>query len=418
MSTHQTPSKHILYTTWCILSLFFAYQYFMRIGPSIMMQELRTAFKLSAVQFALIPATFAYVYGALQIPIGLLLDQFGIKKIAIFSILSCSVGTVLFYSAHSIELIYFARVLIGAGSASSLIAALKLIGDYMPRRYQGSLMGLTLAIGTVGALLAGKPQAYLMQQMGWREAGLLSSIGGFLLLIAAISFIPPQKKRENSRNNSVTKNTIIHSLKLVIKSRPILLYSFLAFGIYAPFSAISDTWGVALLMEKYNMVRSSAAESVSYTFVGLCIGSFVVPAFFEHINRAKLGIQMCLFFMGICITILCYANTMSYFLINTLFFFFGFFSGAEILCFSAISHVAYEGTRGLSLGYTNTINMVGSALLMHLLGLLLDYFWSGGISEIGLKVYTSANYVYAFSLIPVVYAIAFMLSFILNKLKE
>jgi MFS family permease len=417
MST-KLHSKRILYTTWCILSLFFAYQYFMRVGPSILMNELRTTFNLSAVQFALIPAAFAYVYGALQIPFGLLLDQFGIKKIAIFSILSCSIGTVLFYSAHSIQVIYFARVLIGAGSASSLIAALKLIGDYMPRRYQGALMGLTLALGTIGALLAGKPQTYLMQQLGWREAGLLTSIGGFLLLSAAIIFIPSQEKEKSKKNSNVPHNPIIHSLKLVIKSRPILLYSLLAFGIYAPFSAISDTWGVSLLMEKYSMIRSTAAESVSYTFVGLCIGSFVIPAFFEHINRAKLGIQMCLFLMGMCITILCYADTLSYFMIDMLFFFFGFFSGAEILCFSAISHVAYEGTRGLSLGYTNTINMIGSALLMHLLGVLLDFFWSGGVSEIGLRIYTSTNYLYAFALIPLVYASAFLLSLILIKMKD
>ena len=414
----KTPSRRIIYTTWCILSLFFAYQYFMRIGPSIMMQELRTTFNLSAVQFALIPATFAYVYGALQIPIGLLLDRFGIKKTAICSILSCSLGTILFYSAHTIELIYFARVLIGAGSAASLIASLKLIGDYMPHRYQSSLMGVTLAIGTVGALLAGKPQTYLMQQMGWRETGLLTSIGGFILLFAAIAFIPPQEKRQKNSNDNVTKNTIIHSLKLVVQSRPILLYSFLAFGIYAPFSAISDSWGVSLLMEKYNMVRSTAAESVSYTFVGLCIGSFVIPAFFEHINRTKLGIQICIFCMGIFITILFYAHTMSCFMIDTLFFFFGFCSGAEILCFSAISRTAYEGTRGLSLGYTNTINMIGSALLMHLLGLLLDYFWSGGVSEIGLRVYTSTHYLYAFSLIPLVYALTFVLSLLLKKMKE
>ncbi|HCU07250.1 MAG TPA: hypothetical protein DIC42_06730 [Holosporales bacterium] len=414
----KAPAKRIIYTTWFILSLFFAYQYFMRIGPSIMMHELRTAFNLSAVQFALIPATFAYVYGAMQIPVGLFLDHFGIKNTSIFSILSCSLGTVLFYSANNIELIYFSRVLIGAGSAASLISALKLIGDYFPRRYQGSLMGLTLAIGTVGALLAGKPQTYLMQQMGWREAGLFTSIGGFLLLFAAIVFIPPQEKRQKIDNNNNTKNTIIQSLKRVVKSRSILIYSLLAFGIYAPFSAIADTWGVALLMEKHNIIRSCAAQAVSYTFIGLCIGSFIVPAFFERINRAKLGIQICILFMGICITILCYANTLSYFIIKTLFFFFGFFSGAEILCFSAISNAAYQGTRGLSLGYTNTINMIGSALLMHLLGLLLDYFWSGGVSEIGLKVYTATNYLYAFSIIPLVYAIAFMLSLILKKVKE
>lgn len=417
MTVHP-PSKRIIYTTWLILSLFFAYQYFIRIGPSIMITELRTAFNLSAVQFALIPAIFAYVYGIIQIPVGLFLDHFGLKNTAVFSILSCSIGTALFYSCNSIELVYFSRILIGAGAAASLISALKLIGDHVPRRYQGTLMGLTLAIGTVGALLAGKPQTYLMQEIGWREAGLLSSIGGFALLFAALFFIPPQEKSEQKEDYGNIKNRIIESLKLVIKSRPILIYSLLTFGIYAPFSAISDTWGVALLMEKYNLTRSAAAESVAYTFLGLCIGSFIVPAFFELIKREKLGIQLCIIFMGACITILIYSTTLSCFTIDALFFFFGFFSGSEILCFSAISHAAHTGTRGLSLGYTNTINMTGSALLMHLIGMQLDYFWSGGVSEVGLRIYTSSDYLFAFSLIPIVYGLAFLLSLTLIKLKD
>lgn len=418
MTKQQTPSKRVIYTTWFILSLFFAYQYFIRIGPSIMISELRTAFNLSAVQFALIPAIFAYVYGMIQIPVGLFLDHFGLKNTAVFSIFSCSLGTALFYSSNSIELVYFSRILIGAGAAASLLSALKLIGDYVPRRYQGTLMGLTLAIGTVGALLAGKPQTYLMQQIGWREAGFLSSIAGFVLLFAAIFFIPATEKRKQTESYKNTKNSIIASLKLVLKSRPILVYSLLTFGIYGPFSAISDTWGVALLMEKYSMTRSAAAESVAYTFLGLCIGSFIVPAFFEHIKREKLGIQLCIVLMGTCVAILIYSTTLSYFTMDTLFFFLGFFSGSEILCFSAISKAAQDTTRGLSLGFTNTLNMTGSALLMHLIGMLLDYFWSGGVSEIGLRIYTSSAYLFSLSLLPIVYGLAFLLSLTLIKLKD
>lgn len=414
----QPSSNRILYTTWLILSLFFAYQYFVRIGPSIMMDELRTEFSLSAMQFALISAIFAYIYGAIQISVGLFLDHFGIKNTAIISILSCSCGTVLFYAAPNIELIYFARVLIGAGAAASLISALKLIGDHVPRHYQGTFMGLTLALGTLGALLAGKPQTYLMQQFGWREAGLMSSVGGFILLVAAVFFIPSQPKKISSVKKGNVINTIITSLKIVIKSRRILLYSLLAFGIYAPFSTVSDAWGVAFLMEKYDMIRSSAAESVAYTFVGLCIGSFVVPAFFERINRLNLGIQICLLLMGLSITTLLYAKTLSFFMIDALFFSFGFFAGAEMLCFSAISHAASPSTRGLSFGYTNTINMIGSAVLMHLIGVLLDYFWSGGVSETGLRIYTPSDYVLAFSLIPITYLLTFIASLTLYKLEE
>ncbi|MDP2193370.1 MAG: MFS transporter [Alphaproteobacteria bacterium] len=415
-------NMRVVYVTWGILALFFAYQYFLRVGPSVMMEPLRQEFELGAIKFAFMTALFAYAYGLLQIPMGLFLDHFGVRKTALISISLCTTGALTFYSALSYEMMCMGRVLMGVGAASGLISALKLVGDAIPKNYQGTLMGLTLGLGTVGALIAGKPQSYLMDVYGWRQAGLISAMGGLVLVVAAILFIPKNMNQhtpnsEKSEKNDTTQGVKTSLLK-VIQSKAILVYALLAFGIFAPFAALSDTWGMGFLMTKYALKSTEAAECIGFVFIGLSVGSIVVPAFFERIKSLKLGLQMGIAFMGICGAIIVYAPNLTPLYLKILLFIFGFSSGAEMICFTFISSVAPLGARGLSLGYTNTINMVGSAVMMHTIGLLLDYFWGGSVSESGLRIYSAATYESAMSIIPVTYILTFCLSFFIYRVKE
>lgn len=407
--------RKLIYSIWGLLALFYSYQYFLRVGPSVMANDLRCDFNLTAEQFALIPAIYLYAYGILQIPIGFFLDSVGVKRTMMVSIFICTIGALLFYSTQSVYIAYFSRLLIGAGSACAFITPLKLVGDHLPDGKKGLFMGLTLTLGTVGALIAGKPQTLLMDQFGWRNAGLISTSGGLLLFICVIFFIPTKSKIDQYTKKPESLSVMIGMLKETLKNRKVLLYAMLAFGLYTPLTVLSDTWGITFLMQKYNLSLDDAASCTSFIFIGLCIGSFAIPAYFEPKNMMKMGIQFGLISMFTVFVTILYNDQMTLIQLQVLLFLLGFMVGSEMLCFTCVSNFSKDGLRGMSLGFANTINMTGGAILQQLVGFLLDYFWSGSLNEKGIRVYSADDFEKTFAFFIGVYIFCIALSMILPK---
>lgn len=409
---HRQASLGPIYLSWFLLALFFGYQYFLRVTPSIMVQDICHAFQLNAAQFALIPATYLYAYGLLQIPLGFILDSVGIKKTMLMAVLIGVLGVLLFFVTENVAIAYFARFLIGLGGAGAFIAPLKLAGDHLPPGKRGVVIGLTVTFGTIGALLAGKPQSALLQYCGWREIGLWSAMGGLVILLLMIVFMPKSHvidviKKDNDKKSS----SILAAIKQNICNKNLLLYGMLAFTLYAPLTVICDTWGVTYLAEKYCFSIQEAAGLVSFVFIGLCLGSLVIPGYFEKRNAINRGIFLCVSIMCISFSILVFVPNLSMISIQILLMIFGFCSGGETLCFTGVTHVASHGSRGIGLGIANTINMVGAALLQQSIGKLLDFFWSGE-TENNLRIYRVADFNKTFIFFIFVFITALMIWFL------
>lgn len=383
-----------------------------------MLSDICSAFTLNAEQFSLIPAIYLYAYGFLQIPLGFVLDAVGIKKTMIASVLISISGIGLFFTTTDITVAYFARFLIGFGAAAAFIAPLKLAGDHLPAGQRGLVIGLTLTIGTLGALLAGKPQSIILQNCEWREMGLWSSAVGVILLILMILFIPKTDVIDVRPQQKQTLKSTIQSIKKILQNKTMLIYGALAFGLYSPLTVLSETWGVSYLMEKYNFDMSTAAGCISFIFIGLCLGSFIAPAYFEKYKRINRGILICIAAMCLSFTAFLYVPNLSLFWIKTLLFLFGFFSGAEMLCFTGIANVSSEGSRGLSFGVANTINMVGGAVLQQLTGILLDTFWSGKNTNAGLRLYTVEDYTQSLSFFIIIFILCIGVAAFLLREKD
>jgi MFS family permease len=418
MVRNNSLSLKKIYITWFLLAIFYAYQYFLRVTPSIMLSDICAAFSLNAEQFSLIPAVYLYAYGLLQIPLGFILDTVGIKKTMIASVLISICGICLFFTTTDITIAYLARFFIGLGAAAAFIAPLKLAGDHLPPGQRGLVIGLTLTIGTLGALLAGKPQSMLLQYFDWRELGLLSVSVGVLLLVLMLVFIPKSHVIDVRPQVSPNLKAIMITLKKILRNRTMLIYGILAFGLYSPLTVLSETWGVSYLMEKYNVDMNTAAGCISFIFIGLCMGSFIVPAYFEKYKRINCGILICIIAMCLSFSTFLYMPNLSVFWIKVSLFLFGFFSGAEMLCFTGIAHVASEGSRGLAFGVANTINMIGGAILQQLTGIMLDTFWSGKSTSSGLHVYAIDDYTKSLSFFIVIFVVCSIIATFLLRMKD
>lgn len=414
MNTQNNKSMLPVYIAWGLVAFFFLFQYTLRVVPGVMVNELREAYHITAEQFSLFGAMTLYAYGAMQIPIGALLDSVGVKKTVIMCLSLCIAGTLIMGVSDSLYLAYFSRFLIGAGSSCAFITCLKIVGDNFSQGKRGFLMGVTLTMGTVGALMAGKPLSFMMGLYGWQQTLINIGLFGFLILAAMFMFMPKREKFDKKSGEDHSWETIKQSLKDVAKTRRILLYAVLAVGAYTPLAVISDLWGPAFLMSKFNCTQAEAASAVMNIYVGLCIGSFLIPGAFERMKRLNFGIKVCFFGIVLTFAAILYAPvnfaTMS-FLLFTL----GCLCGSEMMCFTGVTNSAPEGKNGMALGFTNTLNMFGGAVLQHMIGIIIDYFWSGEMSETGLRIYGVETFTTAFSFLMGLIVVCFILSLTLKK---
>ena len=80
-------------------ALFYCYEYMLRIAPSVMSQDLMMAFKIGLGAFGNLVAFYYYAYTPMQLPVGVMMDKYGPKRLLAFAALVCALGTYLF--AHT-----------------------------------------------------------------------------------------------------------------------------------------------------------------------------------------------------------------------------------------------------------------------------------------------------------------------------
>ena len=89
---------------WIICSigmLFYCFNYFLRVSPSVMQSELSQTFHITAYQFGSLAAFYYYAYTPMQLPAGIIYDKFGARFVLVFACLSALVGLSTFVSSYN-----------------------------------------------------------------------------------------------------------------------------------------------------------------------------------------------------------------------------------------------------------------------------------------------------------------------------
>lgn len=407
----------IFYLAWAIIAAFYCYQYILRICPGVMVVELRQVFKLTAQEFSSLGAIYLFSYSLLQIPLGFILDRMGVKRVITFAILICIAGTYLFAYATDIWMLQLGRFLIGLGSAPAFICALKLVYDHLPEKYCGLFMGITLSVGTLGALVSGKFLVSLLDNQGWQHTLLICAGLGALILLLVLAIIPKQKKSLTSMHLD-TWEQFRQGLKAIFKQQDILLYSIIAISVYTPLCVLADLWGTAFLMEKFSLPRASAAELSLNLYSGLTLGSLVLPWLSLKWGKVRHVIQICGLGLIISMGVLLYADSLEIWQLTFLLTSIGLFCGAEMICFAGAVALSPSSHSGLTLGVVNTLNMLGGAIVQQLIGWYLDLNWKGEYSLDGARYYDASDLSAAFSFLIIMIFVCCLLSVKLAKRQQ
>ena len=209
--------------------------YLYRSTNAVLAPYLSNDLNLNAEQLGLITSAYFLTFGLFQLPLGVLLDKFGARKVQSILFLIAAIGAILFSLGNDVWSLVTARGLIGLGVSGALMAAFKAFAVWFPKERLPLLIGLFMSAGGMGAIVASTPLEMALQITDWR--GVYLFIGIVTIFVGILIFFVVPEKQENNYNE---------------KSLPVLkvlkhIYTSYAFWRIGPLSGIAGGTGLAIL---------------------------------------------------------------------------------------------------------------------------------------------------------------------------
>jgi MFS family permease len=175
--------------------------YFDRVNLSVSRDALQNAFGISAVMFGYLSSAYNWSYAVLQLPSGLLLDRFGVRRVGIVSTAIWSIASFAAAISTGIGGLFAARLLLGIGEAPTFPAYAKATGYWFPKD-ERSLATATFDAAAKFSSAIGVPVlGIVLLYFGWRWnfalTGLISVV--FFALFYAVYKNPSEDTRLSAR---------------------------------------------------------------------------------------------------------------------------------------------------------------------------------------------------------------------------
>ena len=263
-----------------------------RTAPAAIAGELTAAFSISSAVLGTLAATYFYVYTLLQIPVGVLADTLGPRRILTAGSAIAAVGSLLFALAPVWEIAAVGRTLVGIGVAVAFIAILKVSAVWFEPQRFATLAGVTMFVGNLGAVAAGSPLAWVVTWTSWR-----SVFVALALLSAALALATWLRVRDRPEELGYPAvhalpagNAVVpwrQALRRVLANPATWPPFFVNLGIGGSFLAFAGLWAVPFLQDTRGIARVDAAWHASLLLLGVAVGSLLVGRLSDRLNSRR-----------------------------------------------------------------------------------------------------------------------------------
>jgi len=390
--TSQRPPPAAAWAAWAAWlsgASFYCYGFFQRVAPSVMVGDLMRDFDVSGAVLGNLTAFYFYAYAGLQIPVGVMVDRFGPRRMLTAAAVLCAAGSGLFATADSLILAYAGRALIGAGAGVAWIGTLQIAAVRFPARRFALLSGLTLLLGMAGGIGGQTPLAFLIATTGWRPTLLAAT--GVAALLAVLIWLFARADSPGAGTAGGGKAGAMRGLLSVLASRQSWTCAVYGAGLAVPVLAFAGLWGVPYMMETYGLSRPAAAFTTTLMLVGWAIGAPAAGWISDHLGRRRAPMVVSGLAAAATLAAALYLPGLPLVAVRGLLLVHGVFSGAMVLSFATARENNRRHVGATAVGFVNMAVMAMSAAFQPLIGWLLDLGWDGRLLDGG-RVYAPETF--------------------------
>lgn len=259
----------------------FLISYVFRTINAVISPDLVREFGLAPSSLGMLTSAYLLAFGVMQLPVGILLDRYGPRRVEPVLLVVAAAGAALFAMAESLATLTLARAIIGAGVCAALMTPLKAIAAWYPADRQTSYAGWIMVAGGAGALVATVPLDLALAFTTWRVVFVVLAVATLLAALAVYLRVPDIERRGGQASLAAQ----VAGLGTIFRHRRfwwIAPLGTLAMGV---FMAIQGLWAVPWLMEVDGYSRAAAAAHLFAMSAVQVLGYLAIGAFGTRLAR-------------------------------------------------------------------------------------------------------------------------------------
>jgi len=261
------------------LGYFLSYVY--RTVNAVIAPDLVTAIGLDPASLGLLTSAYFLTFAAFQLPLGLLLDRFGSRRVEAALLLFAAAGAFLFARAESLTTLVAGRALIGLGVSACLMAAFKAFSTWFPPERLPLANGVQMVSGGIGALAATAPVEAALAITDWR--GIFLLLAGLTLEAALAIFLVVPEGESHRSQESLRQQ--LQGLRTIFTSRAYWRLAPWAILAQAAYLSIQGLWSGPWLRDVAGLDRAAAADILFLIALAMIAGYLGFGALTDRLSR-------------------------------------------------------------------------------------------------------------------------------------
>lgn len=405
MEEKHTYRKGII--IWLICAIFFLYEFFLRTILGTYQHPIMYDLNLNTFEFSVLSSTvFLFIYGIMQIPVGIIIDNIGLKKSLLFACISCTIATFLMSYSYGFYVAILSRGLMALGASFGFICLLVAVNNWLPSKYKAIFIGLSQFIGTLGPMLSAGPlESFADCEYGcWRNMFLILSVVGMILFILIFLFVD-NKKKQNRETILLSRpeTTKSYMKKLLSSSQPWFI-AFFSASVYFAVEYLSENEGRNFLTQS-GASKEMASYIITLSWLGYGVSAPIFGFISDYFQRRKpiLILGATLGLIGTCLIL--YSHNLNYVICG--FILLGVSASSQTVGFAIIAEQFKEKFVALGFGLNNAVIMSVAAINSPIMGIILEN--QSGESGPNIENYLSVFQILLFiSVVGLIFAVFFI----------
>lgn len=391
-------------------AVFYAYQSILRVAPNVMNADWMLHFHIDANDLGFMISFYYWSYASIQIPLGVLLDRFGARRLMVLASFLCASSCFIIAATDSVTVASIAMFIMGLGSACAFLGSVKLGTTWFTTDELVKIVAFVIVMGSVGSAIGGRPLNMLTDYMGWQATMCLLGVMG--LFVCGFVYLTIGRALEPKTHE--TPENVLDGIKQVVRRPQAWLIAMYGMFMYSPIIIYGTSWGIPFVNSMPDIPDGMAAWVLTSMVVGAAIGSPIFAFYSDRISQRVRPMILGAFLGLIIELIVVFASGLSITSLFILFFLVGFCYTAKTLSFTAVCEIMPKSYSGVAVGFLNTLAMGAGTIFHPLIGKLLVFHWDGTMVG-SAPLYSEWDYRFALCVLPICLGAALILMFFIKE---
>jgi MFS family permease len=285
-SQHQTLTWRLAWTVLVPFGVGFFFSNYYRSMNAVLSPRLMSDLQLTATNLGLLTSVYLFTTALFQLPLGLLMDRYGPRRVQAALMALASAGVLIFAIGRDLSVLMVGRAIMGIGAAGALMTSFQAVMLWFPTQRWPLLNGIILSAGGLGALVATLPTELVLHVTDWRHLMLGAAVAS-LAAGALIFGVAPERmvERASATLREQLRGVVrVYGNRLFLRIAP--LYAMTVGGNFA----FQGLWAGPWLKDVAHLSSSQVARSLLVVTVLQTIGYVLVGWLAGVLGKRGIGL--------------------------------------------------------------------------------------------------------------------------------